>query len=84
MGENHGRRRIEPTDEWKQIELLRAVERQRIFGSSYGRDRHQRLLFALDDVGWLEALKLDDYSPRGLRRPQMLQQAHSPYHAAWG
>ena len=73
MGENDHRRRIEPTDEWKQIELPCAVERLRIFGSSYGRDRHQRLLVALDD-----------YAPRGLRRPQMLRQALFPYHAAWG
>jgi putative transposase len=63
---------------------LTSVERPRIFGSSYGWDRPQRRLFALDEVGWLKALKLDDYAPRRPRRPEMLQQALFPYHEAWG
>lgn len=63
---------------------LRSVGRARIFGSSYGRDRPQRRLFALDEVGWLKVLKLDDYAPRRPRRPEMLQQALFPYHEAWG
>ncbi len=63
---------------------LRSVERPRIFGSSHGRDRPQRRLFALDEVGWLKALRLDDYAPRGPRRPEMLQQALFPHQEAWG
>ena len=50
---------------------LRAVGRPRLFETS--RVLPQLRLFALDEAGWLKALKLDGYSPRTSRRPRALQ-----------
>jgi putative transposase len=50
---------------------LRAVGRPRLFETS--RTLPQLRLFALDEAGWLKALKLDGYSPHTSRRPQALQ-----------
>ena len=44
----------------------------------------QLRLFALDEAGWLKAMKLEDYAARRPRRPEKLQQALFPYHEAWG
>jgi hypothetical protein len=61
---------------------LRSVARPRLFENSHLRSRTQRRLFPLDDLGatgWLKALRLEAYAPRGPRRPQALQQALFPY-----
>ncbi len=50
---------------------LRAVGRPRLFETS--RALPQLRIFALDEAGWLKALKLDGYSPRTSRRPRALQ-----------
>ena len=45
--------------------------------------RPQQRLFALDDLGeggWLKAMRLEGYAPRGPRRPVGLQQALFAYH----
>jgi hypothetical protein len=36
-------------------------------------------LEALGESGWLKSLKLDEYAPRGSRRPVMLQAALFPF-----
>lgn len=36
-------------------------------------------LFALDEAGWLKALKLEGYAPRRSRKPRALQEALFPY-----
>jgi len=41
-------------------------------------------LEALGDGGWLKSLKLDEYAPRGSRRPTMLQAALFPFLAGTG
>ncbi len=61
---------------------LRKVGRLRLFATS--RVLPQLRLFALDEAGWLKALRLEDYAPRRPRRPELLQQALFPYHEAWG
>lgn len=64
---------------------LWSVARPRLFESS--RVLTQPRLFALDalgDGGWLKALRLEGYAPRGPRRPKGLQQALFAYHEAWG
>jgi hypothetical protein len=61
---------------------LRSVERPRLFESSHGRNRPQQRLFPLNDLGeggWLKAMRLRGYAPRGPRRPRSLQQALFPY-----
>jgi hypothetical protein len=63
---------------------LRSVGRPRLFEASRGRGHPQPRLFALDEAGWLKALRLRDYAPRRPRRPEMLQQALFPYGEAWG
>ncbi len=58
---------------------LRTVGRPRLFGSS--RVRPQLRLFALDalgDAGWLKAMRLKGYDPRGPRRPLGVQEALFP------
>jgi hypothetical protein len=40
-----------------------------------GQPRLFGLAETLGDGGWLKMLRLDDYAPRGPRRPGMLQQA---------
>lgn len=64
---------------------LRSVGRPRLFETL--RVLAQPRLFALDslgDGGWLKALRLEGYAPRGPRRPEGLQQALFAYHEAWG
>jgi hypothetical protein len=64
---------------------LRAVGRPRLFESA--RVLRQPRLFTLDALGatgWLKALRLEGYVPRGPRRPGGLQQALFAYHEAWG
>ena len=62
----------------------RTVGRPRLFETSYQRSWPQLRLFALDEAGWLKALRLEDYAAGRARRPEMLQQALFPYHEAWG
>lgn len=63
---------------------LRRVGSPRLFGTSHRWGRPQPRLFALDEAGWLKALRLEDYAPRRPRRAEMLQQALFPYSEAWG
>ena len=61
---------------------LRTVERPRLFETSHQRSWPQPRLFRLDALGeggWLKALRLEGYAPRGPRRPEALQQALFPY-----
>ena len=60
----------------------RAIGRPRLFETSY--ILPQLRLFALDEAGWLKAMRLEDYAARGPRRPEILQEALFPYHEAWG
>lgn len=50
----------------------RMVGRPRLFGTSY--TLTQRRLFALDEAGWLKALKLEGYASRRSRAPSALQE----------
>ena len=56
---------------------LREVKRPRLFETAHRRGAaRQPRLFELADLGeggWLKALKLGEYAPRGSRRPQALQ-----------
>ena len=66
---------------------LRSVARPRLFENSHLRSRPQRRLFPLDELGeggWLKALKLDEYAPRGPRRPMMQQAALFPFLSGTG
>jgi len=66
-------------------EKPRALARPRLFETSHALP--QMRLFRLDalgEAGWLKALRLADYSPRRLRRPESLQEVLFPYHEAWG
>jgi hypothetical protein len=54
-----------------------AVSGARLFGTSYALP--QLRLFALDEAGWLKALKLERYAPRQFRFPLHLQEVLSPY-----
>ena len=56
---------------------LRSVGRPRLFENSHA--LAQLRLFALDDAGWIKALKLDRYAPRGPRRPAALQDVLFPF-----
>lgn len=62
----------------------RAVGRPTLFGSATAPS--QPKLFRLDSLGeggWLKAVRLEDYAPRGTR-PESLQQALFPYQEACG
>ena len=64
---------------------LRAVAHPRLFETPHATP--QPKLFALDalgDGGWLKALRLEGYAPRGPRRPSALQEALFPFSAGWG
>jgi hypothetical protein len=64
---------------------LRSVGRPLLFESP--RVLPQPRLFALNSLGeggWLKALRLAGYAPRGPRRPEGLQQALFAHHEAWG
>lgn len=66
-----------------ETEELRTITRPRLFETSY--TLSQLRLFRLDALGktgWLKALKLNGYAPRG-SRPLALQQTLFPYHEAW-
>ena len=61
---------------------LRDVSKPTLFETSHQRNRAQTRLFGLEEVlgdGWLKALKLREYAPRGPRRPQALQEVLFPY-----
>ena len=60
----------------------RAVGGARLFETSYVLP--QLRLFALEEAGWLKALRLEDYAARRPRPAGMLQQALFPYGEAWG
>jgi len=89
MGSNRRQRRVEPSEDWEQIELLCAWPEQRdyelirpsvLFGTSAA--AAQPRLFGLDalgEAGWLKALGLEGYAPRRPRGPLALQQALFPY-----
>jgi hypothetical protein len=56
---------------------LREVRKPQLFGTSHRLSVAQLRLFeleALGEIGWLKALRLDEYSPRSPRRSQVLQQ----------
>ncbi len=56
---------------------LRTVGRPRLFETSYA--SAQLRLFAMNDVGWLKAMKLQEYTPRRPRGPMALQEVLFPY-----
>ena len=58
---------------------LRSVGRPRLFETSHALAAKPLRLFALDDAGWIKALKLEKYAPRSPRRPPALQEALFPY-----
>ena len=58
---------------------LRSVGRPRLFETSHALPAKPLRLFALDEAGWLKALKLEGYAPRITRRPQALQEVLFPY-----
>lgn len=60
-----------------EADKLRAVGRARLFETSHALP--QLRLFALDEAGWLKALKLEGYAPRRTRRPLALQEVLFPY-----
>ncbi len=56
---------------------LREVKKPQLFETSHRVSVAQLRLFtleALGEIGWLKALRLDEYSPRSPRRSQILQQ----------
>ncbi len=55
----------------------RTVGRPRLFETSY--IVPQLRLFALDEAGWLKALKLEGYAPRRSASPMALQEGLFPY-----
>lgn len=61
---------------------LRSVGRPRLYETSHRREWPEQRLFSLESLGeggWLKAMKLAGYAPRGPGRAQMLQQALFPY-----
>jgi putative transposase len=61
---------------------LRSVGRSRLYETSHRRNWPEQRLFSLESLGeggWLKAMKLAGYAPRGPGRAQMLQQALFPY-----
>jgi putative transposase len=61
---------------------LRTVARPRLFETSRLPSYPQLRLFALNtlgEAGWLKAMRLAGYAPRGPERPRVLQQALFPY-----
>ncbi len=55
----------------------RSVERPRLFETPH--TLPQLRLFALDETGWLKALKLEGYAPRRVGGPMALQEVLFPY-----
>jgi hypothetical protein len=83
------RRRVGPTDDWEQLELLCAWEEQReyetvtnprLLATKYRTS--QLKLFALDDVlgedGWLKVLRLDSYVSGRRGDPRCYSRCCSP------
>ena len=60
---------------------LQEVKKPTLFETSYtlGQLRLFDLTQVLGDIGWLKALKLEEYAPRRARHPQLLQQVLFPY-----
>jgi putative transposase len=61
---------------------LKSVERPRLYETSHRRSWPEQRLFTLESLGeggWLKAMKLAGYAPRGPRPPRSLQQALFPY-----
>lgn len=58
---------------------LTAVGRARLFETSHALPAKPLRLFALDEAGWLRALKLEGYAPRRLAGPMALQEVLFPY-----
>jgi len=60
---------------------LREVKKPTLFDTTFasGQPRLFGLAETLGDGGWLKMLRLDDYAPRGARRPEMLQQVLFAY-----
>ncbi|MBA3475098.1 MAG: hypothetical protein H0T57_18060 [Rubrobacter sp.] len=78
-GETLSRYEVEPLPG---SDKLRDVGGPTLFENSHRRKRPQARLFGLQEVlgdGWLKALKLEEYAPRGPRRPHALQEVLFPY-----
>jgi putative transposase len=56
-----------------------AVRSARLFETTYQRSSPQLRLFALEEAGWLTALKLEEYAPRRSSDPMALQEVLFPY-----
>jgi len=64
------------------LNRLREVGRPRLFETVHRRSPAQPRLFdlvVLGEIGWLKALRKEEYAPRKPRRPQALQQALFSY-----
>ena len=67
------------------VELSRATGKPKtvggakLFATPYQRSRPQPRLFALDEFGWLKALKLQGYAPRRPAGPMALQETLFSY-----
>jgi len=57
----------------------KAVRSARLFETTYQRSSPQLRLFALEEAGWLTALKLEEYAPRRSSNPMALQEVLFPY-----
>jgi len=57
----------------------KAVRSARLFETTYQRSSPQLRLFALEEAGWLTALKLEEYAPRRSSDPMALQEVLLPY-----
>jgi putative transposase len=63
---------------------LKAIGRARLYETSHRRNYPQLRVFALEEAGWIKALKLDGYAPRGSRQPRALQVSLFPFLAGTG
>jgi hypothetical protein len=73
--------RYEVDYEAKSSKLL-AVRSPTLFENSHRRSLPQPRLFGLEvlgEIGWVKAIKLEEYAPRGLGQPSALQQALFAY-----
>ena len=68
-----------------EVELSRETGKPRtiggaaLFETTYQRSWPQLRLFALDEAGWLKAIKLEAYAPQRSRGRMALQQVLFPY-----
>jgi len=60
---------------------LREISGARLFETPFSGGSQPRL-FALEEAGWLKAVRLSDYAPRRPAQPPFLQDALFPYAAA--